>query len=253
MTQEGQANQECTSRCPICRLLWPGSTAGKLIVLVVLLVVAGAVLAWQLLRTDIDGLMRRGMRLYEAGRLDAAAETFDEVLRRDPNRPLALDYLGLIALKSHDVEKAIRYRKMAAEMDPLSPQHFWNLAHIYFFVKKDYSACEEPLRRAMSLAPKAQYHLLYALCAVERKLDRRVIIDRLKNTVRVGVNQANSMKPEDLEPQSSLSKVLAEAAKRLASYGDDYGYDRLQQLATEARTKEVRAFAARLLADRQGR
>ncbi len=265
---------EGADRCPLCRILWPSSGVGKLIVLVVLLVAVASAGSVYLFRPDVDRelarydalkragrddeaakvldkVIRAGIELYEGKRFKESIRVFEKVIEREPKKPLVLNYLGLMVGGLGDEEKAIGYFKKAIEVDPLSPQPYWNLAHIDFFVKKDYPACEKQLRKAMRYAVlKAQYRLLYALCAVERKLDERVIIDRLKDTVRVAVNQANSVRPEDLRPGSSLSKVLAEAAKRLASYGDEFGYKRLERLATEARTEEVRAFAERLLAGR---
>ena len=232
--------------CPICSCLWPRATAGKVVVLVVLLAVA-AVLLVRLLRPSVDDLMTRGMTLYDEKRYDEAARVFEDVLRRNPKRPLALDYLGLIALRSGDVDKAILYRKKAAEFDPLTPQHHWNLAHLYFYVKKDYVACEQELEKAMQLAPQAQYRLLYALCAVELRKPEDVIIRRLRDVIRVAEVQVYSLKPEQLTADGPFATWWKEAAKRLGDRGDRYGYERLRQLSVVSAKPEVREFARGLI------
>lgn len=258
MTEEKQLQPEsapntCVEKaeCPLCCGLWPSSAAGKVIILVVLAAAAGVILTVQLLRTDVDALMAEGVRLFGEKRFEEAERTFEKVIEHDPNRPLALDYLGLLALKGGDVEQSILWRRRAAEIDPLTHQHFWNLAHIYFFIKKDYAACEEQLRRAMRLVHNAQYHLLYALCAVKRKLPDAVVVGRLRNVILAAEGQAHNLKPERLTVDGSFAAWWKEAAKRLAARGDRFGYDRLKELAEKSPKREVREFAKKLLGEEE--
>jgi len=272
---EGQAGPVCEpgTGCPICRVLWPTSTVGKIIVLAVLLAAAVAA-AWSyFLRPDVDrafaeyetlkragrqdeasealdGVVLAAIRLYRERRFEESRRLFERIIEREPDQPLVLNYLGLLEGALGEEEKSIRYFRKAVEIDPLSSQPYWNLALVYYN-RKDYPACETELRLAMKYARlKSQYRLLYALCAVEQKQEEQVIVTRLKETVLAAVSQAQSVNPEDLRPGGSLAAVFAETAKRLAEHGDTFGYDKLAELSTTSSKKDVRDFAARLLARR---
>jgi tetratricopeptide (TPR) repeat protein len=237
--------------------------------LLVLLVFLGVLAARRLLRSDVDQtfgrydefkavgndedaakalgrLITAAERLYQAKRFAEATRVFEEVLRREPDQPLVLSYLGILATDRHQEDQAIRYFRRAIELDPLTPQHYWNLAHIYFN-RKDYFACEEELQPALRLGLKAQYRLLYALCAIGRGLPEQIVVRRLRDVVSVAESQMLSMKPEELTPDGSLGRVLQHATRLLASHGDNFGYDRLRKLTRESQSSTVRKFARQLL------
>lgn len=253
MTEDDQAPRmengtaECTpeSACPICAVV--ASRAGRWFLLLAV-VVAGAFGVWRWLGgSEVDALLVSGEAQYQAREFDEAVRTFEEVIRRDPNQPLALSYLGIIARDRGEDDQAVRYFTRAAEVDPNTPQHHWNLACLHYEKRKDYVACEQALQQAMKLGFKAQYRLLYALCAVERGLPEDVIVKRLKDTVSVAEGQAHSLPVEALAEDGSLARVWKEAARRLMSYGNDFGYKRLEYQAAQSEKAEVRAFAKRLL------
>ena len=169
------------------------------------------------------------------------------MLRRDPKQPLVLGYLGILAADRHQDDAAIGYFRKAIGLDPLTPQNYWNIAHIYFN-RKDYMACEAELQPALRLGIKAQYRLLYALCAIGRGLPKDIIVRRLRDVVTVAEGQMSGMLPEELTPDGSLGRVLQHAARLLAGHGDNFGYDRLKKLARESPSGDVRKFARQVLA-----
>jgi tetratricopeptide (TPR) repeat protein len=190
-----------------------------------------------------------GEKLYREKRFDEATRVFEQVIEKDPRRPSALNYLGVMARDRHDDAKAIEYFKKAAEVDPLSPMYYYDLALIYF-ERKDYDYCETQLHSAMRVSNKAQYRMLYALCAIQRKDGDEVIKKRLRDTIDSGVAQANGAPVEDLAPDAPLRAVWKKAAEMLAERGDSYGWDKLKSLSTEAKKAEARAFAKKLLAEK---
>jgi tetratricopeptide (TPR) repeat protein len=235
-----------------------------------LLVFLGVLAAHRLLRTDVDRtivqydalraagneaeaeralgrLITAGEQLYREKRFGEATRVFEEVLRRRPGQSLVLGYLGVLAADRHQDDAAIGYFKRAIEADPLTPQNYWNLAHIYFN-RREYFLCEEQLQPALRLGLKAQYRLLYALCAIGRGLPKEIVVRRLREVVSVAEPQMIEMKPEELAPEGSLGRVLQHATRLLASHGDNFGYDRLRKIARESPSKDARTFARRLLA-----
>jgi len=233
--------------CPICRVLLPKSTRGKAIVLVVLLAMLAAVVWVTVFDEDPEELIHDGIRLYNEGKLDEAKAALDKALRLDANKPLALDYLGLIALKQGDVDGAIACRKRAIEIDPHTPQHYYNAAQLYLFGKKDPEAAETMIAPALKLGPKMQCYLLYAICAVELEHPQKVVAARLRAAVDAGATQVYSLRVDQLQPDGVFAGWWQETSKRLDGCGDSYGYDKLVALADQSPKEHVRTFAKDLL------
>ena len=250
MTEEKPPAETCPPEggCPICRCLLPKSTVGKVVVFLALLAALVALVWVSSCRRTADDRIAEGIRLYDAKQFDAAKEAFEEALRLDAKKPVALDYLGLIALQRGDVDGALECRLKAIEIDPLSPQHHYNAAQLYFFAKKDYALAEETVAPALRLAPKAQYHLLYALCAAELGRPKEVIVARLRNVIAAGAVQVNSLRPDQLAPDGAFAGWWREATVRLEACGDRTGYDRLVELADKSPHEHVRKFAKDLMA-----
>ncbi len=254
------------------RGLWPASTWGRFAIVAVALAALGVVVAYETMRSDLSKRMARYEGLKAAGKHDDAAKTlgeivdageafyrekkFDEAAKvfewavaKDPKRAIALERLGVMARDRKDDARAIEWFQRAAEVDPLTPTHFYNLALIHY-ARKDYAACEASLESAMKLAPvKSQYRLLYAFCAQESSAPADVVKTRYRATVSAAEAQALSLAPEDLAPDGSLARVWKTAAERLQKLGDKSGWDRLRKLATDAKKPETREFARKLLAD----
>jgi|GEM_PF-6326488 tetratricopeptide (TPR) repeat protein len=235
----------------------------------VLLLFLGALAARRLLRTDVDQtilqydelkaagkeeeaskaldrLIAEAEGLYNKKRFTEATRVFDEVLRREPKQPLVLGYLGVLAADRHEDEKALGYFRKAIEVDPLTPQNYWNIARIYYN-RKDYFRCEQELQPALQLGLKAQYRLIYALCAIGRGLAKDIIVRRLRDVITVAEGQMVGLTPEEMTPDGSLGRVLQHTTRLLASHGDNFGYDQLRRLSRESPSSEVRKFTRQVL------
>lgn len=257
--------------CPCCRGWWPKSGLGKAVILIVALAALGVVVAYETMRSDLakldaryEGLKAAGRHdaaakamgeivdaadaLYRARRFDDAARAFEWVASKDPKRALALERLGVMARDRGDADKAVEWFTRAAEVDPLSPQHAYNLALIHY-ARKDYAACETRLRDAMKLSPvKSQYRLLFAFCAQEMKQPSDIVKKRYRDVIDAVEAQAHVVGKEELAPDGSLARVWKTAADRLAALNDAYGRDRMKKLAADAKRPETREFAKKLLA-----
>ena len=269
---EGAACEDKGGACPLCCGLWPASRWGRVIVLAVALAALGVVMGREAMRSDLskkmaryEALMSQGQRdaaaallgeiidgedaLYRARKFDEATRALEWVVDKDPKRAIALERLGVMARDRKDDAAAEAWFKRAAEADPLTPAHFYNLALIHY-ARKDYAACEASLKSAMKLAPvKSQYRLLYAFCAQDSGAPEDVVKKRYRDTVDAAEAQAQVLAPDDLASEAPLASIWKTAADRLDKLGDSYGWDRLKKLATDAKKSETRDFAKRLLAD----
>ena len=210
-----------------------------------------------------------GMRLYNERKFDEATTLFEWVVSKDPKRGVALNYLGVmardraeaeakkaneaLAIKSPgspkvlpDYDDAIAWFTRAAEVDPLSPMHFYNLALIHL-ARKEFAAAEREIEKSMRLSPKAQYRLVWALCAQDGLQPLEVVKKRLRETIAAAEDQTLGAPAGELSPTGSLANAWTEAARRLAALGDNSGWDRLKKLAKDSPKKEVREFAEALL------
>ena len=260
--------------CPICRGLWPSSGWGKGVVLIAALAALGLVIAFETMRSDVEKLKARyeglkaagekdeaakvmaeivdyGDRCHREKRADEAVAVFEWVVAKEPKRGYAMSRLGTIARDRGQADKAVAWFKRAIEVDPMSAEHYWNLAHLYYFERKDYAACEENLKEAMKLAPvKSQYRLLYAFCAQEMKQPSDIVTKRYRDVVDAVAAQALILSRDELAPGGSVATVWKTATDRLAAFKDSYGRDRMKKLAAEAKKPEAREFAKMLLAEK---
>jgi tetratricopeptide (TPR) repeat protein len=194
----------------------------------------------------LDRLIAEAEQLYNQRRFAESTRVFEEVLRREAKQPLVLGYLGVLAADRHEDEKALGYFRKAIEVDPLTPQNYWNIARIYYN-RKDYFRCEQELQPALRLGLKAQYRLIYALCAIGRNLPKDIVVRRLRDVISVAEGQMVSLAPEDLTADGSLGRVLQHTTRLLASHGDNFGSERLRKLSRESPSSDVRRFTRQVL------
>ncbi|BDG09612.1 metallopeptidase family protein [Anaeromyxobacter paludicola] len=74
--------------------------------------------ALRVLPGDADALYERGVALYELCRFDDARGAFDRMLKKIPDDPWALHYLGLLAERSGDGGHADEYQRKARTLSP---------------------------------------------------------------------------------------------------------------------------------------
>lgn len=79
----------------------------------------------------IQQLLQTAVQERRAGRGDAAAALFREVLSKAGEHPMALNALGLHALSSGQTEEAARLFKRAIAADPVAPDLLMNLARAH--------------------------------------------------------------------------------------------------------------------------
>ena len=94
-------------------------TSSKVIaILLVLTFTAGAALAQGIcppakITGDIESMLSRGYCLFIAGKYKEAQKEFENVLKRDPGNPVALNDLAAVMVKQNKLDKADTYLKEA--------------------------------------------------------------------------------------------------------------------------------------------
>ena len=102
--------------------------------------------------TGTAALLRQALELHRAGRLDAAAAIYETLLDRDPVPADALHLLGLVRLRKHDFEAAIRLIREAIARDPDNPIYRGNLGNVLKDAGRTGEAVEA-YRRALEIDP----------------------------------------------------------------------------------------------------
>ena len=87
---------------------------------------------------------------FQAHQYDAAARILDEVLRKDPQQPLALDYLGTIQFLHHDLEAAHATYARLLQAAPYYAAAYIELGHMEALLGNRGEA-ERLYRRAMDM------------------------------------------------------------------------------------------------------
>ena len=87
--------------------------AFKAMPLLLALVLAGAGTALAQDDGDITGMLIKSYDLLEAGKLAQAQEIYQQVLKKDPDNPLALNNLGAIKVKEKQYDQALAFMEQA--------------------------------------------------------------------------------------------------------------------------------------------
>ena len=81
--------------------------------------------------TTVSHSLSNGLIHHRAGKLEQAAQVYDEILRVDPANADALHLRGVLALQAGNPSEAIRRVRCAIEQRPNVPQYHNNLAAAY--------------------------------------------------------------------------------------------------------------------------
>jgi tetratricopeptide (TPR) repeat protein len=101
---------------------------------------------------EIQGALQQGLKLQQAGRLAQAQKLYEDVLRRAPMHPDALNLLGIILCERNEQTRGAEYILRAALMRPRDPNTLNNLGNAY--IKDDrHREAIDPLERAIALQP----------------------------------------------------------------------------------------------------
>ncbi|HEX2718604.1 MAG TPA: protein kinase [Gemmatimonadaceae bacterium] len=143
---------------------------GKLVAIalalfLLLVVVGGAFFARE--RWGVDGAIRRGVRLYEAGRRDAARAAFTRVANDYPQRPLPRLYLGRIAREERDYATARRELEAAIQLDPANATAMREMGSL-MYVTGRFDVAERFYRRALDRDPGDRASKGYLGCSLLR-------------------------------------------------------------------------------------
>jgi tetratricopeptide (TPR) repeat protein len=112
---------------------------------------------------DVEARLRLGAALYGAGRLDAAATELEEVLRRDPSRPLAHYYLGVLRLDQRQSAPAREHLTRELQRDPRCVACMAKLARLAYLAGDD-AGCAAWLAKATALDPNSvESDLVYGM------------------------------------------------------------------------------------------
>jgi Tfp pilus assembly protein PilF len=88
--------------------------ARRLIVILVAVSLVGPGLGWaQNQDSDVVRLLNTGFDLLEQGNYNQAQKLYEELLKKDPTQPLALNNLGAIMVKQGKYDQALDYLRRA--------------------------------------------------------------------------------------------------------------------------------------------
>ena len=146
----------------------PGDSRPFLWVLFALLSMMLTTHAWGTPQESIQALAARAGQYEAAGKWEQAVETYNAILRIDPNSVAALNSLGVLYVEKRMFDKGIQYYRKALA---LSPEEFaLNLDLGIAYVKmQDYKSAIPPLSKAAELKPSdVQAQELLAVSLVGR-------------------------------------------------------------------------------------
>jgi len=95
---------------------------------------------------------------------EAALELLRKAVKANPGSVAANNFLGDLALRTGDLESALRYESRAAELDPLGPVQLTDLANVYWMMG-DYEQVFKLANQAIAIDPEfghAITHLIEA-------------------------------------------------------------------------------------------
>jgi predicted TPR repeat methyltransferase len=104
-----------------------------------------------------DDAMRHAISRHRAGDLDAAETIYTEVLRLQPRRPDALNFMGMLRFQRGDPDGAHQLLKRASMIAPKEAPIWNNLGNVLMGLDRLPEA-EKAFRRSLALAESAEAH-----------------------------------------------------------------------------------------------
>jgi protein O-GlcNAc transferase len=157
------------------------------------------------LRPSHAQLLTAALEYSRAGRLDAARETYAQILADVPDQPLCLHHLGLIAHQQGDNETAIRMICRAVALEPDYVEALSNLGAVYRAVGKPEDAIA-----ATRTAIAADPHCVQAYCNLGGALQDRGQLDAALDAYR----EATRRNPGFLEASVNAANLLRKLGRR---------------------------------------
>ena len=97
-----------------------------------------------------DEALRHAVSRHRLGELDAAEEIYAGVLRLEPRRPDALNFMGMLQHQRGEHERAFELLKRASQFAPKEPAVWINLGNVLAALKRTAEA-EKAFRRSLAL------------------------------------------------------------------------------------------------------
>jgi len=151
--------------------------------------------------------LRRAIEAHKAGQLATAEATYRRVLRKRPNDPDALNFLGMLRCQASDPAEAATLLRRSVEADPSNPHAWLNLGNVLVILHKDEEA-RAAFTKATELAPNlamAWFNLGVCLGRCKQPLEAASALHR-----------ALKIEPGHLRAYESLGLVL----HRLGNYAE---------------------------------
>jgi len=161
---------------------------------------------------SVDALLQQALGCYQAGDMAAAERLVRDVLARDPDRPAAHHFLGVLALGDGRVDLAIASISRAIRLRPNEAQCHSNLGNALLAAGR-LAEAEASYREALRLAPDMApvHHNLGALL---------VQLGRLEDAAGA-YRAAAELQPDSSDAHVNLGNVLADLG-RLAEAEAEY-------------------------------
>ena len=154
---------------------------------------------------NTDGFLESAIKAHKAGQLATAEATYRRVLRKRPNDPDALNFLGMLRCQASDPTEAVALLRRSVEADPSNPHAWLNLGNVLVILHKDEEA-RGAFTKATELAPDlamAWFNLGVCLGRCKQPLEAASALHR-----------ALKIEPGHLRAYESLGLVL----HRLGNY-----------------------------------
>jgi predicted TPR repeat methyltransferase len=97
-----------------------------------------------------DEALQHAISCHRLGELDVAEEIYAEVLRREPRRPDALNFMGMLQHQRGAHERALELLRRASQIAPRQPTVWTNLGNVLAALKRTAEA-EKAFRRSLAL------------------------------------------------------------------------------------------------------
>ena len=97
-----------------------------------------------------DEALQHAISRHRLGELDVAEEIYAEVLRREPRRPDALNFMGMLQHQRGAHERALALLRLASQIAPKQPTVWINLGNVLAVLQRTAEA-EKAFRRSLAL------------------------------------------------------------------------------------------------------
>ena len=145
-----------------------------------------------------DQALQHAIARHRAGELDVAEPIYAELLRREPNRPDALNFMGMLQHQRGRHDKALALLQQASKLAPRQPTVWNNLGNVLVALDQ-FAQAEKAFRRSLALVESAE-----ALTNIARLQRRRREWTRSEASCR----RAIALAPESGEAWHYLSLAL---------------------------------------------